>query len=65
MVCGQTAHADVNAAIEVRRRGLKALGLNSPDGTVGAACRALCNSMAMKREEQKINVSTMRQETAA
>ena len=63
--CGHTAHADVNAAIEIRRRGLQALGLSPPAGTVGAARGALCPSMAMKREEQKIDVSAMPQETAA
>lgn len=34
--CGHAAHADVNAAIEIRRRGLIALGL-TPAGTVGEA----------------------------
>lgn len=34
--CGHAAHADVNAAIEIRRRGLIALGL-TPAGTVGDA----------------------------
>ena len=35
VACGHAADADVNAAIEIRRRGLEALGL--PAGTVGTA----------------------------
>jgi putative transposase len=73
--CGHEAHADVNAAVEIRRRGLLALGLTdegslssvstTPAGTVGAARGALCAGMATKREEQKIDVSAMPRETAA
>ena len=36
VACGHAADADVNAAVEIRRRGLVALGL-TPAGTVGTA----------------------------
>ncbi len=54
--CGHEDDADVNAAIEIRRRGLIALGL-PPAGTVGAARGALCDSMARNREKKNDGIN--------
>jgi len=58
--CHHEDDADVNAAIEIRRRGLTALGLHAPAGTVGEARGALCAGTAEKREKKKdgINAET-------
>lgn len=58
--CHHEDDADVNAAIEIRRRGLTALGLHAPAGTVGEARGALCAGTAEKREKKNdgINAET-------
>lgn len=62
VACHHEDDADVNAAIEIRRRGLLAFGLRTtPAGTVGEARGALCTGTAMKREKKNdgINTSTL------
>ncbi|MEP3669331.1 MAG: transposase [Roseibium sp.] len=61
VACAHEDDADRNAAIEIRRRGLMALGLHeNPAGTVGTARGALCDGMAMNREKKNdgINAKT-------
>ena len=46
--CGHEAHADVNAAVEIRRRGIEVL---SAEGLSVSACGELCVSNSAKQEE--------------
>jgi putative transposase len=46
--CGHTAHADVHAAQEIRRRGIEIL---IAEGLSVSACGELCVSTSVKQEE--------------
>ena len=51
--CGHEAHADINAGIEIRRRGLEALGLGPRPELSGQSVEPSVRDMAMNRKEKK------------
>lgn len=56
VACGHTANADMNAAVEIRRRGLQALGVDTRKERPGQPVEPSALALAMKQETENEDI---------